>query len=180
MTLLLAYSMVKHVAWIRQRMSLGSILNWHTYMGAVGAVLGILHTGHKYQSALGIVLVASMLLIVLSGFAGRYYLAQIGTDIRDQRRELGALRTQYDAIAVGLATRQTNGSIPRELVASAVLIPDLVGAIADLENALGRREAFKRTLSAWIVVHIIGALLFYPLLTLHVWSSVYYGLRWLR
>ncbi len=61
-----------------------------------------------------------------------------------------------------------------------VPIPALVAAIADLEYAIGRREALKRALARWIVLHVVAALVLYPVLVLHVWSGIYYGLRWLR
>ena len=169
MVLLLAYSLAKRVPWLKRRAALGGVLSFHVYAGAVGAVSGILHTGHKYQSPLGIALVTAMLVVVLSGFAGRYRLAQIGADIREQRRELGALRARYDLVAANLANVPPDG----------VPVRALVGAIADLEDAIRRREALKRAFSRWIVLHVAAALVFYPLLALHVWSGIYYGLRWL-
>ena len=169
MVLLLAYSLAKRVPWLKRRAALGGVLSFHVYAGAVGAVFGILHTGHKYQSPLGIALVAAMLVVVLSGFAGRYRLAQIGADIREQRRELGALRARYDLVAANLANVPPDG----------VPVRALVGAIADLEDAIRRREALKRAFSRWIVLHVAAALVFYPLLALHVWSGIHYGLRWL-
>ena len=42
-----------------------------------------------------------------------------------------------------------------------------------------RRDALKRALSRWTVVHVAAALAMYALLSLHAWSGVYYGLRWL-
>ena len=178
--LLLAYSLVKRIPWLKQRTSLAAVLSFHVYAGAVGAVLGILHTGHTYQSPLGIALVVAMLTVVLSGFVGRYYVAQIGTDIRDQRQELGMLRTRYDAIASGIAAALQLGTVPTAVPPLLGLpIPALVAGIADLEHAVGRREALKRALGRWVVLHIIAALVLYPLLALHIWSGVYYGLRWL-
>lgn len=179
--LLLAYSLAKHIPFLKRHASLRAMLSFHVYAGAIGAVFGVLHTGHKYQSPLGITLVVAMLTVVLSGFIGRYYLAQISTDIRDQRQELGALRTRYDMIASSTAARQQGGAGPSgETVLPGVPIPALVAAIADLEYAIGRREALKRALARWIVLHVVAALVLYPVLVLHVWSGIYYGLRWLR
>ncbi|MDN3563876.1 hypothetical protein ACFQY5_38325 [Paeniroseomonas aquatica] len=178
--LLLAYSLAKRIPWLKQRTSLRGVLSFHVYAGAVGAVLGILHTGHTYQSPLGIALVVAMLTVVLSGFVGRYYLAQIGTDIRDERQELGTLRTRYDAIASGIAAALQGGTVPAAKPALPGLpIPALVAGIADLEHAVGQREALKRALNRWVVLHIVAALVLYPLLALHIWSGIYYGLRWL-
>ena len=178
--LLLAYSLIRRIPWLKRRASLRAMLSFHVYAGAVGAALGILHTGHQYQSPLGIVLVVSMLLVVLSGFAGRYYLAEIGTDIREQRQELGVLRTRYDLIASGIATALQGGAPPAAATAAlGVPIPALVAGIADLEYAISRREALKRALARWVVLHVVAAIVLYPLLALHVWSGIYYGLRWL-
>lgn len=179
--LLLAYSLIRRIPWLKRRASLRAMLSFHVYAGAVGAALGILHTGHQYQSPLGIVLVTSMLLVVLSGFAGRYYLAEIGTDIREQRQELGVLRTHYDLIiASGIATVLPGDAPPAAATpAPGVPIPALVAGIADLEYAISRREALKRTLARWVVLHVVAAIVLYPLLALHVWSGIYYGLRWL-
>lgn len=178
--LLLAYTLAKRIPWLKRRTSLRAMLSFHVYAGAVGAVLGTLHTGHTYQSPLGIALVVAMLTVVLSGFVGRYHVAQIGTDIRDQRQELGTLRTRYDAIASGIAAPLQGGAVPAAATGQpGVSIPALVAGIADLEHAVGRREALKRALNRWVVLHIIAALVLYPLLALHVWSGIYYGLRWL-
>lgn len=178
--LILAFTLVKRVAWLKQRVSLPAMLSFHVYGGAIGAAFGILHTGHKYQSLLGITLVAAMLIVVLSGFVGRHYVARIGTDIREQRLELGTLRVRYDAIAASVAVASQVGAGSVKATASpGVPIPALLAGIADLEDAIGRRDALKRALSRWIVLHIVAALVFYPLLALHIWSGVYYGLRWL-
>ncbi len=192
--LLLVYSLVKRSAWLRLRVkksvSLRTVLSFHVYAGVAGALLGILHSGHAYQSLLGIALVSAMLTVVLSGFAGRYYLAQLGADLREQQAMLGVLRTRFDRIAAEAA-----GAAPPSgqavalpgpglrafaLPASGVPLRRLVGAIADLEHAIGQREALNRALSRWTVLHIAAALVMYSLLALHVWNGVYLGLRWLR
>ena len=111
---------------------------------------------------------------------GRHYLARIGTDIRGQRLELGTLRKRYDAMAADVAAATQGGAVPAVVKPqSTVPIPALLAAIADLEDAIGRRDALKRALSRWVVLHIVAALVLYPLLALHIWSAVYYGLRWL-
>ncbi|MCB4824932.1 hypothetical protein [Roseicella aerolata] len=178
--LLLAFSLAKRIPWLKRRASLSAMLTFHVYAGAIGAVFGILHTGHTYQSPLGITLIVAMLVVVLSGFVGRHYLARIGNDIRAQRVELGTLRTRYDAIAGGIASMLKGGSIRTAAAGPLdVPVPTLVAGIADLEDSIGGREALKRTLSRWVVAHIVAALVLYPLLALHIWSGIYYGLRWL-
>lgn len=198
---LLVYSLVKRSGWLRawvtKHASLRALLSFHVYAGVVGALLGILHSGHAYRSPLGVALVAAMLTVVLSGFVGRYYLAQVGADLREQQAMLGVLRVRFDQIAADAASAASDGgravavSTPALRIfallasgsgagTSAVPLRRLVSAIADLEHTTSRREALNRALSRWTVLHIAAALVMYPLLALHIWNGVYFGLRWLR
>lgn len=177
--LLLSYTAVKRQPWIKERtkgfISLGSFLSFHVYAGAIGALLGIIHSGHKFQSPLGISLIVSMLAVVASGFIGRYYLAQIGQDLRFQQKELKLLRDRYD----GLATASATWSRDSVVEPSGMRLDQLLGAISDLEFAITARDTIKRTLARWTVFHVAVAIMMYGLLALHIWGSVYYGLRWL-
>jgi len=174
LVVLLVYSVVRRSAWVRQRVTrhapLRAILSFHIYAGVVGALLGIIHSGHKFYSPLGIGLVSTMLIVVFSGFVGHYYLLQVGTDLREQQSMLAVLRTRYDAIAGA-------GHVP---VATEVPLNNPLGAIAELEYTIRAREALKRTFSRWTVLHVGAAIVMYSLLTLHIWNGIYYGLRWLQ
>ena len=76
----LAYLIVKRVSPLKKlvtrSVSMRTLLSWHIYAGIVGPILVILHTGHKFVSPLGIALTAMTILVVLSGFAGRYLMNQ--------------------------------------------------------------------------------------------------------
>jgi hypothetical protein len=177
--LLLMYSAVKRLPWVKERTKsyfpAGAVLTFHVYAGAIGALLAIIHTGHKFQSPLGITLTVAMLTVVASGFVGRYYLATIGTELRDDQKQLGILRTRYDGIA-----QAEEG--PKEQTAAnlkGIPLEHLLGAMSDLEFAITGREALKRTLRRWVILHIWASVLMYALLALHIWSGIYYGLRWL-
>jgi hypothetical protein len=202
MVLLLIYPLVKHFAWLRRRVtrrvSMGAILSFHVYAGALGALLGILHTGHKFQSPLGITLVSSMLIVVLSGFVGRYYMTHLRVELRDQKAMLDTLRADYDRIATELAgapmVRSLLGlpglwlgrlapvSAGPDVTAGApgIPLPQLVNEIADLEYAMRRREPIQGAFAEWMFVHIAAAIVMYAALTLHIWNGIYYGLRWLQ
>ena len=175
LVLLLIYALIKRSAWLKARVTrhapLRAILSFHIYAGVIGALLGIIHTGHKFQSPLGIALVSAMLTTIFTGFIGRYYLVHVGADLKDEQGMLAVLRTQYDATAAALA----GGSAE----ASGVSVTGVVGGIADLEYAIAGREALKVALSRWMVLHIAAAIVMYSLLALHIWNGIYYGLRWL-
>lgn len=172
MVAVLAYPAVKHVDWLKRRLSLGRLLSLHVYGGLLASILAILHSGHKYESALGIALVVAILVIVATGFVGRYYLGHLGGEVRRQQALLGTLRTAYDRIALRLAARRT-------APVANVPILDLVDAIADVEYSITARDAAKRIAGCWIVVHIAASIALYGLLLTHIGSGIYYGLRWL-
>ena len=179
LVLLLLYPLIKHWTWLRQwvtaRLSMRAILSIHVYAGALGAVLGILHTGHKFESPLGIILVTSMLVATLSGFVGRYYLSHLRVELQDQKAALDLLRAEYErTVSAGSAQRM---ALP---TGSSATLPKLIGAIADLEYGMRSRETIKRAFTGWMFIHISTALVMYPALALHIWNGLYFGLRWLE
>jgi len=178
MLLVLLYPAIKYVGWLRARVtrhvSLGRLLSLHIYGGLLAALIAILHSGHNYRSVLGIALVLDILVIIGTGFVGRYYLGHLGAEVRQQQALLGTLRSVYDRIALRLGAA----------AGSATTVPDvpilgLVDAIADVEYSLTVREAAKRIAARWMVVHTIASIVLYGLLLMHIGSGIYYGLRWL-
>lgn len=178
MLLVLLYPAIKYVGWLRawvtRHVSLGRLLSLHIYGGLLAALIAILHSGHNYQSVLGIALVLDILVIIGTGFVGRYYVGHLDAEVRQQQALLGTLRSVYDRIALRLGV--TAGS--------ATTVPDvpilgLVDAIADVEYSLTVREEAKRIAARWMVVHTVASIVLYGLLLLHVGSGIYYGLRWL-
>lgn len=177
--LLLLYSAVKRLPWVKDRtkeyVSIGAVLTFHVYAGTIGALLGIIHSGHKFESPLGIALVLAMLTVVATGFVGRYYLAHIGQDLRDQQKTLGVLRSRYDSLARAAVDLKDQAVVDP----TGVPLGHLLGAMSDLEFAITARETLKRALARWVVLHIAASIAMYTLLVLHIWSGIYYGLRWL-
>ena len=186
---------------ITKRISLGTLLSWHVYTGIVGSILAILHTGHRFESSLGIWLTAMMLLTVLSGFVGRYFLNYASLELREKRDLLNKLATEYNQ-TVGEMSRQPNAGLAsvvsrggvagramnsffgadiflkRENDAFPSRAVRLAESIADVEYAIKTHELLKRRTAIWLKVHIATSLVFYLLLVLHVWAAIYFGLRW--
>lgn len=187
LVLLLIYPLAKYSTWLKrwitQLAPISTLLAFHVYAGVFGAFLAILHTGHKYQSPLGIALIVTMLVAVATGIVGRYYLPETSTELREAQSKLAMLRSAYNRTAVVLAERQTFENVATEGISATALgdvsVRQLVDGIADLEYAVGSREAIKKTFMRWIVAHVIAAILMYLLLTLHIAGEIYYGLRWL-
>ena len=200
----LLYSATKRIgffkSWITKRISLGTMLNWHVYTSIVGSILAVLHTGHRFESTLGIWLVAMMMLTVLSGFVGRYFLSYSSKELREKQDTLNLMATQYNQI-IGEAGQKPNAeviyaashnAVRRALNSFIGMETSLVGAntplsiravrlaesIADIEYSIKTHELLKRRTADWLKVHILTSCTFYLLLIIHVWSAIYFGIRW--
>lgn len=199
----LAYALVKRVDSVKnavtRKVSLRTLLAWHVYTGILGPILGLLHTGHKFQSPLGILLTAMMLIVVLTGVIGRYLLNQVSQEVREKRETLSQLQIEYDAAARELGQHPvpglavvTHGMLARVLARfflpavptanaggiTAVQAIRLAQAIAALEYSIKTHELLKRRCANWLKLHIATSCAFYVLLLLHIWSGIHFGLRW--
>lgn len=199
----LAYSLIKRVGRVKNavtpHVSLRTLLAWHVYTGILGAILGLLHTGHKFQSPLGIVLTSTMLIVVFTGFVGRYLFNQVSQDIREKRETLSKLQAAYDAAALelgqqpgpalaipgqGFFVRLAAGLfLPSTVIAgaggaSAAQAVRLAEAIADVEHSIKMHDVLKAACTRWLNWHLGCSLLLYVLLGIHIWAGLYYGLRW--
>jgi hypothetical protein len=197
-----AYSLVKRIhpfkVWVTRRVSMKAVLGWHMYAGLSGAILGLLHTGHKFDSPLGIALTASMLVVVVSGYVGRHLMKQINLEVGEKKELLTRLELTYRQTAGELAADPAQAAFVRpwagfwgRLIASTVgLFPrtsspspaaravGLAESMADLEYAIKTHETLRRWFAGWLRVHVVAGVLMYVLLALHVWAAVHYGLRW--
>lgn len=200
----LAYFAVKRLApvkrWITPRVSLQTLLAWHVYGGLTGAVLAIVHTGHRFDSTLGIALTGTMLLSVFSGYVGRYFLGYVSLELRDKQQLLEQLVSTYNRLA-GETARQpfrlaavavsstrwsgvrrrvlASGAADDEVLQLAYRATEVAGSIADLEYSIKAHVVLKRRFRVWLTAHIVTSLAFYTLLALHIWAAFYFGLRWL-
>lgn len=192
----LVYVAVKRIPFVNARATprIGqrTLLSLHIYAGVLAPILGLIHAAHKFNSPLGVSLTGIMLVLVISGFFGRYLLAQLARALRGRRSELAALRLAFSSLPtppVGAA--QPSG--PRSLLARALFREDdtptpvadqgdpgsLASAVADAEYAVRAEGAVQGLFGQWRKVHVTLAVILYTLLALHIWSGLYYGLRWL-
>ena len=194
----LAYPLVKRIRFLRARItphiSLQSWMTVHVYTGILGPLLGIIHTGHKFDSWLGITLTAVMLLVVLSGFIGRYLLSYANQEMRDKLLLLQTARGDLDS-AWGVLENSPaeKRALPKSPVLAAGLaslgldlssggpageVTRLAESVADLEFAVRTHELFKRWCGRWLKLHFVLSVMLYVLLGLHIWASIHFGLRW--
>lgn len=200
----IVYSAAKRIVFFKRlttkRISPGTLLSWHVYTSIVGSILAILHTGHRFESNLGILLTTMMLLTVFSGFVGRYFFRYEILELREKQDLLTRLATEYNLL-IGEMSLQPNSEIgsiaTHSFVRRAVnsffgtdilfqrakksigfRAVRLAESIADLEYAIKTHELLKRRAVIWLSIHIATSCVFYLLLIFHIWAAIYYGLRW--
>ncbi|MBI2756746.1 MAG: hypothetical protein HYX52_08560 [Chloroflexi bacterium] len=194
----LAYPIVKRIPFVKARvtphLSMQSILALHVYAGIVGPLLAIIHTGHKFESTLGIALTTAMLLVVVTGFTVRYLLTYTGHEIKDKLVLLQTARGDLDSAWGVLENSPAEArALPKARFLAAGLaafgldvapggpageVTRVAESVADLEYAIRTHEVFKRWFARALMVHILLSIILYALLALHIWSGFYFGLRW--
>jgi hypothetical protein len=196
----LAYPIVKRVPFLHARVtrhvSMQSLLVVHLYAGIFGPLLAIIHTGHKFESLLGISLTAVMLLVVVTGFSVRYLLTYVGQEMTDKLVLLQTARGDLDSVW-GVLERSAvaTGNLPKASVlavgmaslgfaipsgGAAADVTRIAESVADLEYAVRTHELFKRWFRRSLKLHVVLSVVLYLLLALHIGSGIYFGLRWMR
>lgn len=196
----LAYPIVKRIpflnARVTPRVSMKSLLTLHVYTGILGPLLAIVHTGHRFDSWLGIALTAVMLLVVVSGFAVRHLLKYV---VHEMTEKLALLQTARGDLDNAWGVLENSPAEMRALPEAPVLAAGLASvglgmrtggpagevtriaeAVADLEYSVRLHEFFKVWFSRSLKLHIVLSVILYLLLALHIGSEIFLGLRWLR
>jgi hypothetical protein len=195
----LGYVLVKRIpflkAHITKYISLQTWLTIHIYTGIVGALLALIHTGHKYVSPLGIALTASMLLVVVTGYVLRYLTPFVSLDMKDKLLLLqtarGDLDSAWGVLENSAAERKGLPKAPLLTAGLASLglsftsdnpagqVTALAEGVADLEFSIRTHELLKRWFARALTAHIILSVAMYALLAAHIAAGIYFGLRWL-
>ena len=205
----LFYLFVKRIKWLKKKVtqyvSMRTLLAWHIYAGVLGPILVVIHSGHKYESPLGIALTAMTLLVVVSGFVGRYLMNQFSQEVREKKALLMSLQAAYRQAANDLADTPEQAEVLRPFasffgrVLAGLFLHDaatepaspstasshpavllrLSESIADVEYSIKTHEHFKAWFGKWLKFHIVISILLYALMALHIWAAIYFGLRWI-
>ena len=191
----LAYSVAKRTFGMRGE-RLRVALEVHIFSALVGAALAIVHTGHKFDNPLGVVLTTVMLVVVMSGFVGRYLLRHCSLALSEKRAAAAQADMALGPARQRLASALTHGAwrSPGAVLWLALVAPSLVrdvelrtaarearrfaDAAATIESSLALHGVMQRWFRVWMRLHLSLTAVFYALLVAHVWAVAYYGLRW--
>ncbi|MBX9723648.1 MAG: hypothetical protein K2X81_19745 [Candidatus Obscuribacterales bacterium] len=195
----LVYSVIKRNRKLQQivtkRISMRTLLAWHIYAGILGPILAIIHTGHKFHSPLAVSLTALMIVVVISGFIGRYLMKPLTNSLKEKESLLALANTEFESTLHKLSVTKSDPQLMmlfNNPLARLLLRPNasqmqdnlqlkaigLSDTIADLEYAIGTHDLAKNTFAKWLKFHILLSSTFYLLLAGHIAGELYFGLRW--
>ena len=146
------YMVRKRATWLKRAGNLRTWLEVHLFCGVVGPVLVTFHTSFKFN---GIVSAAywSMVVVVLSGFVGRYLYVRIPRSIRGIELTRAELDARADEIKAELADSTQPASIVARVKAfERAAVPDGRPSLTDLlfgeVGIARRRRALDRELES--------------------------------
>lgn len=202
----LFYSAVKRIGFLKtfvtRYVSFRTLLAWHIYASLIGAILVLLHTGHKFESPAASLLTAFLLIVVVSGYIGRYLLVRLSQESREKKAMEAILRNAFRSQAEALRQHSEDLSLlekwPRwiSVLSGAWLLKSsapvnqtafrlhrflrTTEALSDVQYAIKSHEWMKHAFSRWLKLHLFISGLFYLLLFFHIAYEIYFGLRWFR
>jgi hypothetical protein len=172
-------------------------LNRHIYYGLIGPCLVVVHAAHKSSNLIGVITFLSMFVIVFSGIVGRFLFRMVSRTLRQRQNDLALLEAQFEArkkdaellraCVIKPATERVeeDESIGDEPIGwegnrKCEELLDVVHSLAETEYIVKAFSGTKKLFSAWLRVHYMLALLLFSMMTVHILTTFYYGLRWLR
>lgn len=167
-------------------------LTRHILYGLLGSSLALIHSAHKFGSAVGLILLVATFVLVFSGIVGFFLFRKVSRTVKDQRADLDALRRRFEAqkqdvkacavrldlepvAALNLPDEESDTELERRC-RDAV---DLAHSIVELEYTVAVFSRVKRLFSLWTRVHYLLALFLFSILIVHILDVLYYGIRWL-
>lgn len=155
----------------RPRGTMRSWLRFHIFTGIVGPYLVVLHAAWTFNGLAG-VLTAMTVVVVASGFIGRYIYTAVPRTADGVVIEAQELQVLLDA-----ARREVTGAAPD--VASSGAARDRERAasrrLRELERQMAALRWARRTLATWHAIHIpLGMALFVTAFA-HIGAAIYYA-----
>jgi hypothetical protein len=170
----------------------------HVYLGLIGAILVTLHAGGR-SSTIGILLYFSLFIVVISGVVGRLLLSRVNRSLRDQKKDVEVLRAGFGNLKKQIDPEMCYKALmlERDMPDSwheddhAPDQPDpehyrqctefrlLAEAIASREEVIEVYDRTKLLFRFWNTIHIVLTCFLFAMVIVHVYTTLYYGLRWL-
>jgi hypothetical protein len=166
------YSLRKR-AMRRPRGSMQSWLRFHIFTGIVGPYLVILHSAWNFNGLAG-ALTAMTIVVVVSGFIGRYIYTATPRTADGVVVEAQELQLQLDAVRHGVAQATAVGAAAAHTTAQN---PDRQARrrLRELERQMAALRWARRALATWHAVHIPLGMALFVMAFVHIGAALYYA-----
>ena len=172
-------------------------LNSHITYGLIGPSLVVIHSGHKLESLIGILIFLSLVLVVLSGIVGRFLFKKVNRSLKEQKQDHKLLKDRIErrkqelfaacsvdysngnAVGESVGRESSAFSPPPDLMDECSHWLDELRAFAEKEYNMRFFDRLKTLFTQWIKIHYVISGFLFALLIVHVITTLYYGLRWL-
>lgn len=151
----------------------GRTANWlsfHIFTGIVGPYMVLLHTAWKFNGLAGVV-TWMMLIVVASGFIGRYIYTSIPRNADGIEMEAGAIEQEIAAIQARLQTLNS-GPLKSDQMTR---IKALRKQQATLRRQAASLVTTRRMLALWHTVHIPIGMALFAAAFVHIGAALYYA-----
>ncbi|MCF8145924.1 MAG: hypothetical protein K9N21_18610 [Deltaproteobacteria bacterium] len=171
-------------------------LSKHIFYGLMGPSLVVIHSAHKLDSLIGLLVFLSMLIVVLSGITGRFFFRRISRTLKDQQRQLAVLKEEFRKRRKMVAACEAyfgldhaeenenraeteNGRYEGAQRDQCEELLDIAQSMSELEYTTTIFDSTKSLFSKWMIVHHVLTLFLFSFVFLHILTVLYYGLRWI-
>ncbi len=156
-------------------------LKFHIFTGLVGPYMVLLHTSWKFNGLAGLVTLLTVV-IVVSGFIGRYIYTAVPRTVDGAEIERGELERQIRAIETELSTGAE--AQPQVAFAAGAVATPVQDPSRELANLRAQKErlqrqvetlaAARRLLSLWHAIHIPIGMALFTAAFIHIGAAIYY------
>jgi hypothetical protein len=150
----------------------GTMRSWlqsHIFTGIVGPYLVLLHSAWSFRGLAGVVMLLTVV-VVLSGFVGRYIYTAVPRTADGVMLEAQALQLQ-----LAEARRQAEGALRAGASAPPQAVRRAQSRLRDLERQLDAMRWARRLLAVWHAVHIPLGMALFTTAFVHAAAALYYA-----
>jgi hypothetical protein len=155
---------------------LSSWLELHIIMGIVGPYMVLLHTSWKFNGLAGVLMLMTII-VVASGFLGRYIYTSIPRTAEGAEMESGDIEKLIASLETEISSIQVNpgDTQPVNMKSRAKQLSRLNRRRKVLRNQMASLATARRLMALWHTIHIPIGMVLFTTAFFHIVAAVYYA-----
>lgn len=157
----------------------GRLSNWlelHIIMGIVGPYMVLLHTSWKFNGLAGVLMLMTII-VVASGFLGRYIYTSIPRTAEGAEMETGDIGKLIASLETEISSIQLNpeDTRPVNIKSRAKQLNRLNRRRRVLRNQMASLATARRLMALWHTIHIPIGMVLFTTAFFHIVAAIYYA-----